>query len=84
MNTQAKIKAIAAEMEGRPDHDKATAILLALLDTPPEQVNEANVVCALTLSAKCVSTNMQTSSELRRYLFQVLDILEGHGGASTT
>jgi hypothetical protein len=76
MSTQAMLKATAVRMTGRPDHERAVAVLAALVNTPPEKVNEANVVCALTLSAKCMNPRTQTSSELRSLLLQVFDILK--------
>ena len=76
MSTQARLKATAEKMNGRPEEERSRAILMALVNTPPELVNEANVVCSLTLSAKCMTANMKTSSEHRHTLFQVFDILK--------
>lgn len=76
MSTQARLKDTAAKVNGRPEDERSKAILSALVNTPPELVNEANVVCSLTLSAKCMTVNTKTSSEHRRLLFQVLDILK--------
>jgi hypothetical protein len=71
LKTQAMLKATAASSL---PHERAQAVLTALLKTPPEQMNEANVVCALTLSAKCISSS-SSNPELRQSLLQVLDIL---------
>lgn len=76
MATQTKLKDTAVRMIGRPEEERSRAILLALVNTPPERVNEANVVCTLTLSAKCMTVNMKPSNEQRRLLFLVLDILK--------
>mmetsp|Transcript_310 Transcript_310/g.505 ORF Transcript_310/g.505 Transcript_310/m.505 type:complete len:888 (+) Transcript_310:157-2820(+) len=56
---------------------RATAVLETLLMTLPENCNEANVVCALTLSAKVLATAGKTppSQQFRSYLIETLDIL---------
>mmetsp|Transcript_10831 Transcript_10831/g.26193 ORF Transcript_10831/g.26193 Transcript_10831/m.26193 type:complete len:922 (+) Transcript_10831:84-2849(+) len=55
---------------------KAKEILKALLSTHPTQVNAANVICALTYSAKSLGTaHLSPDTKLRSMLFETLDIL---------
>lgn len=75
-NTQAELKAVEAKFSNsRQQLQKATAVLSTLLTTPPERCNEANVVCALTISAKSMTANTQVTEEFRSLLFQTIDIL---------
>ena len=59
---------------------QATAVLKALLDTPPHLCNSANLVCALTLSAKSISRSDMVWQEtqprqLRQLILKALDVL---------
>ena len=76
MTTQAMLKDTAARVAGQSDEERSRAILRALLNTPPDLVNEANIVCTLTLSAKCMTETMKLTLEHRRLLFEVFDILK--------
>ena len=72
IKTQKRIKR-AAESTSRSSVDRAVAVLQTFLSTPPERCNAANVVCALTLSAKVLGRG--SSSELRALLFQTIAVL---------
>ena len=75
-STQAELKAIEAKFfNSRQPLQKASAVLSHLLSTPPERCNEANVVCALTISAKSMTANTQVTEEFRSLLLQTIDIL---------
>ena len=53
VRTQKKIQSAAAQPKGSSDYvSVARDVLQTLLDTPPAECNPANIVCALTLSAK--------------------------------
>jgi hypothetical protein len=74
--TQALLKKTFENLASLPLHDKAIAVLSELLRIPSQQINEFNVVYALTLSAKCMHTNHRLNSEFRKVFFQVMDILK--------
>jgi hypothetical protein len=75
IRTQGRIKK-AYSINHKSPHQKAKEVLKALLSTHPSQVNAANVICALTFSAKAMGTHrIQTDEKLRSMLFQTLDIL---------
>lgn len=75
IRTQGRIKK-AFNSNHRSRNQKAKAILKALLSTPPTQCNAANVICALSFSAKALGTRrIEPDDELRGMLFQTLDIL---------
>lgn len=71
--TQAELKAVEARYSN--PLQRATAVLTALLNTPPSRCNEANVVCALTISAKTMATNTPITEGFRDLLLKTLDIL---------
>ena len=73
--TQSRIKAAAANMARRPAIERATAVLRTLLQTPPQKCNEANLVCALTLSAKAMMPSTPITPTFRAMLLETLDIL---------
>jgi hypothetical protein len=75
IRTQGRIKkAFSQEYSSRTQ--KAKEILKALLSTPSTQVNAANVICALSFSAKAMGTHrIETDEELRSMLFQTFYIL---------
>ena len=60
-----------------PPNVRAKRILNALLSSPPRQCNAANIVCALTYSAKAMGSKRirHPDEELRQMLFQTLDVL---------
>lgn len=74
--TQERIKTAANSNQRRRPVESATAILKALLETPPERCNEVNVVCALTLSAKTMNPSSPVTEEFRSLLLRTLDILQ--------
>ncbi|CAJ1948349.1 unnamed protein product [Cylindrotheca closterium] len=75
IRTQGKIKK-AYSTRYKTRTLKAKEILKALLTTHPTQVNAANVICALTYSAKSLGTSqISTDLQLRSMLFQAFDIL---------
>lgn len=53
--------------------DRASRVLKTFLSIPPEECNAANLVCALTLSAKIIGSS--SSDEFRSLLFRLVDIL---------
>lgn len=71
--TQARIK--EAGSNSRSNIDRATAVLQTLLNTPPYKCNEANVVCALTTSAKAMLPSTPITPKFRSLLMKTLDIL---------
>jgi hypothetical protein len=77
IRTQGRIKkAFSSSTKGQSPNEKAKQILQALLLTPPHQCNAANIVCALTFSAKALGNRrIEPDKELRRMLFQTLDAL---------
>jgi hypothetical protein len=80
IRTQGKIKKAFETPKNSPS-ERAVAILNALLTTSPQYCNSANVVAALTYSAKAMGNtntkNTQTSSseQLRSLLFQTVTVL---------
>lgn len=72
--TQSKIKAAAHSVRGNSIH-QASAVLKTFLSTPPYRCNEANVVCALTLSAKLMGVSPRTTDNFRTMLFETLSVL---------
>jgi len=83
--TQEKIQQAAQDPRGtrRTPMERATAVLQTFLNMPPERCNSANLVCALTLSAKVIgqqthhgnASSVKEKEQFRTLLFQVLDIL---------
>lgn len=89
--TQEKIQQAAQYASGtrRTPLERATSVLQTLLNMPPERCNPANLVCALTLSAKTMGQpshasdiynnapqqKTRSAEQFRSLLFQVLDIL---------
>jgi len=80
--TQQKIKQAAAGSASRKPIQRASSILQTLLETPAERCNCANLVCALTLSAKeVVSGGLSSQGECeaaanyRALLLKSFDIL---------
>jgi hypothetical protein len=82
LRTQGRIKK-ALEIDQATPVQRATAVLQALLTTPPTQCNAANVVCALTFSAKAMTQHRSTqqqqdnqdTKEFRSLLFRTIGIL---------
>lgn len=73
--TQSKIKAAAHSVRGGNSIHQASAVLKTFLSTPPYRCNEANVVCALTLSAKLMGVSPKTTDNFRSMLFKTLNVL---------
>lgn len=73
--TQARIKEAGNRSNNRSNIDRATAVLQTLLKTPPHKCNEANIVCALTLSAKAMLPSTPITNKFRSLLYETLDIL---------
>jgi RAP domain len=71
--SQKLIKDASANTFKKNAVERATSILKTFLAIPPQKCNAANLVCALTLSAKVVRT--ETSVELRTLLYRTTDIL---------
>ena len=60
----------------RPSVDRATRVLSTFLSIPPERCNAANLVCALTLSAKVIGSETNESFRLLlQKTFRILDQL---------
>eukprot|EP00980_Cylindrotheca_fusiformis_P007034 scaffold1475_cov111-Cylindrotheca_fusiformis.AAC.13 len=75
IRTQGRIKK-AFSIRYKTRTSKAKGILNALLSTKSTNVNAANVICALTYSAKAMGTHkMEADPELRSLLLQTTDIL---------
>jgi hypothetical protein len=72
--TQARIKQ-AGNKKRFSNIERATAVLQTLLNTPPQKCNEANIVCALTLSAKAMLPSTPITSKFRHLLMETLDVL---------
>ena len=78
LRTQGRIKKVFMTANRRaPPNVRAKKILNTLLATPPKQCNAANIVCALTYSAKVMGMKKirHPDEELRKMLFQTLDVL---------
>ncbi len=65
----------AGRANGEKSIQRATSVLKALLNTPSHKCNEANVVCALTLSAKICEPDRRPNDEFRSLLIQTLGVL---------
>jgi len=76
--TQQKIQQAAVDRGNarRSAGQRATAVLNALLSTQPEKCNAANLVCALTLSAKVLGPQGRPNENFRSLLFEALEILD--------
>jgi hypothetical protein len=80
IRTQGKIKKAFETPKDYPN-ERAVAILNALLTTSPHYCNSANVVAALTYSAKAMGntntkhTQTSSSEQVRSLLFQTLTVL---------
>ena len=81
-HTQTKIQSAAAALNGdvSSPFSCALTILQTLLDTPATECNSANVVCALTLSAKAIGGNQNkaniSSGIFEHALTETVDILQ--------
>jgi hypothetical protein len=73
--TQERIQQAGKATSGERSIKRAISVLKALLDTPSNQCNEANVVCALTLSAKVSEPDRRQNDEFRSLLARTLDVL---------
>jgi hypothetical protein len=76
--TQSKIQQAAHDRgtQKRSGSMRASAVLQTLLDTPAERCNAANLVCALTLSAKAMGCfPCKTDAKFRSLLFKALHVL---------
>jgi RAP domain len=71
--TQILIQSSANQFGRYTPVDRAEAVLETFLSMPPSNCNAANLVCALTLSAKTMGRT--TSDHLRLLLFQTTNIL---------
>ncbi len=78
IRTQGRIKKeFSTYQEGETPNHKAKRILQALLSTSPKQCNSANVIAALTFSAKALgSRKVEQDEQLRTMLFKIFDILD--------
>jgi hypothetical protein len=75
IKTQRRIQdAAISKGIAKTDLQRATLVLKTLLETPPHKCNAANLVCALTLSAKLIG-NKPTSDATLDLLYQVTDII---------
>jgi len=75
VSTQTQDRIKAAGNSSRSNIDRATAVLRTLLKTPAHKCNEANIVCALTLSAKSMLPSTPITDTFRSMLLETLDIL---------
>jgi len=77
IRTQGRIKKeFSISRNGESPTGKAKRILRALLSTHPTQCNAANVVGALTFSAKALGAQrVEKDDDLRNLVFQTLDVL---------
>ena len=89
LKSQKRIKNAAISTRRRPPVERASHVLTTFLSIPPERCNAANLVCALTLSAKAMSsgghhttststTRMRSKNKKKQFrtlLYQTLDIL---------
>jgi len=75
IKSQKRIKDAAAPRNGRRLRpiERATAVLQTFLSIPPTKLNAANLVCALTLSAKVMGR--ETNDNFRSLLYEMNDIL---------
>lgn len=62
----------AAMIDGLPI-DKASRVLETFLSLSPSKVNSANIVCAITLSAKLICR--ETNQKFRNLLYETTDVL---------
>ncbi|KAL3791148.1 hypothetical protein HJC23_000568 [Cyclotella cryptica] len=83
LRTQAKIQSAASTTKGYLDTvQHANVILQTLLNSPPTECNAANMVCALTLSAKTLGekrirgAKVKVSDEFEQSLSEALGILQ--------
>ena len=77
IRTQGRIKkAFSSPSRGISRNQKAKNILKTLLSTPPHQCNAANIICALSYSAKVLGTRRTNpDQELRSMLFETVAVL---------
>lgn len=73
---QSTFRHLSSGHNKKPPHIQAEGVLTALLETPAELSNEANVICALTLSAKCMKPSTQITPSFKNKLFEVFGILQ--------
>jgi len=86
IKTQRRIQRAARDEQHQSSHPpsslaRATRVLQAFWSIPPERCNAANLVCALTLSAKLLSSrssgkNSVASALFRKLFFQTTDVLQ--------
>jgi len=81
IKTQRRIKDAASSPSrggnrvGQSPTERASRVLRTFLTTPPERCNAANLVCALTTSAKLISSDT-VNDDFRTLFFKTIDILE--------
>jgi len=84
VRSQKKIQSVPSKLRGKNANpvQVAHAVLSTFLNIPPSECNAANVVCALTTSAKTLSRGKHannklstTSDDLQTALMQTIDIL---------
>jgi hypothetical protein len=85
VRSQKKIQSVPSKLRGKnvTPIQVAQAVLNTFLNIPPAECNAANVVCALTTSAKTLSRGKHgnsklntTSEDLQNALMQTIDILK--------
>ncbi|GKY97731.1 hypothetical protein MPSEU_000731300 [Mayamaea pseudoterrestris] len=75
VKTQKRLQDVAADALNIPfASDRATRVLEAFLATPPHQCNAANIVCALTSSAKLLERAGTMTDRFETLLYQTCDI----------
>lgn len=80
--TQTKIQSAASNNEDLEPVQCSQTILQTLLDTPSTECNPANIVCALTLSAKTLRaegvhrSNLKATDEFPQTLIETLGVLQ--------
>jgi hypothetical protein len=73
LKTQRRLQQAVQDASHRPGLTRATVALRTLLQSAPERCNAANVVCALTLSAKAMTE--QTNDTFRTLFYDVTAVL---------
>ena len=73
LKSQKRIQFAASSSRNQSPLQQATRVLQTFLALPPSKCNAANVVCALTLSAKVMGR--ETSNEFRSLLYRTMDVV---------
>lgn len=74
LKSQTLIKNAATRYVTSSSAERAVCVLQTFLNIPPENCNPANLVCALTLSAK--EMNRETNPKLRSLVYRTTEILK--------